>query len=809
MCRMRKTHTRWMLTGIGCIWFLSLWYYISDAWMTVDNRLMRHAEVETHRPEGTESRDEVKKNIPMGVDDVMRIVESSDNRTLLPPSRDYAHELQALQIKMAAEKEKGELKDEVIKDLRSFKLQMQQLMAQWLQEKKEEEKAKAASHPPSSKNYKEDFQALQVQLEAEKEKEGLKDEMIKDLRTDKLQLQQQVAHMDTLLKLQEEKEKKEEEEQKEKCPLPPLDGFPNCTKKLKWMKDNWKADPCYSSHGVNGSLCSIFIYLSEVEFWCPVRPGHVIPVDVENLEVDTEPAVVRGHLTDLYPPLQRRVQFRWIHQRIRSMEEIWVEAGRSLSAKYNVTGRKAKRILVHPGALTDESGFRIAEAAFSGGPLGELVQWSDLISTLHILGHHLQLSASIPDLMDFLGINKGGCPTSEVEANLIYTDIVGLKQIKEVLKASWIKYRCRFRVLDSFGTEPAFNHEPWAKAHDLTGFFTSLHVTPAQIYTMFPHTPDNTFLGFVVQHQLSAEETKQLKLTRRKNQALVYGKRAGFWQGKRTYLDIIHKYLEMHGTVDSSGTIPSYVINHGIIKGREVQVLLRQSKVFVGLSFPYEGPAPLEAIANGCAFLNPRLDPPQSSLNTEFFKGKPNTRELTSQHPYAEAIGEPYVWTVDMHNATDVERALTAILNQTIEPYLPYEFSCEGMLQRVNILIEKQDFCKSTRSWPPLSALQVVKAETNTSCKQACQQAGLICEPAFFPNLNNAKNLATHGVDCQTSELSDRQLVFPAYNRSSEHCVFQSDSFLFSCVRSHRSFVRICPCRDYIKDQIALCKACV
>lgn len=25
-----------------------------------------------------------------------------------------------------------------------------------------------------------------------------------------------------------------------------------------------------------------------------------------------------------------------------------------------------------------------------------------------------------------------------------------------------------------------------------------------------------------------------------------------------------------------------------------------------------------------------------------------------------------------------------------IEPYLPYEFTCEGMLQRVNILIEKQ-----------------------------------------------------------------------------------------------------------------------
>lgn len=53
-----------------------------------------------------------------------------------------------------------------------------------------------------------------------------------------------------------------------------------------------------------------------------------------------------------------------------------------------------------------------------------------------------------------------------------------------------------------------------------------------------------------------------------------------------------------------------------------------------------------------------------------------------------------------------------------------------------------QDFCNSTGSWPPLSALQVVKAEAKTSCKQACQKMGLICEPAFFPHLNSADNLA-------------------------------------------------------------------
>lgn len=32
----------------------------------------------------------------------------------------------------------------------------------------------------------------------------------------------------------------------------------------QWMKNMWQSDPCYSRYGVNGSLCSILIYLSEV-----------------------------------------------------------------------------------------------------------------------------------------------------------------------------------------------------------------------------------------------------------------------------------------------------------------------------------------------------------------------------------------------------------------------------------------------------------------------------------------------------------------------------------------------------------------
>ncbi|XP_068186395.1 alpha-1,6-mannosylglycoprotein 6-beta-N-acetylglucosaminyltransferase A-like [Antennarius striatus] len=593
----------------------------------------------------------------------------------------------------------------------------------------------------------------------------------------------------------------------EKCTLPPMDGYPHCVMKIEFLQKIWRSDPCYKRHGVNGSLCSILIYLSEIESWCPVLPGkNVFPALAQNTEMGAGHAVIRDNMKGLYPAMEGRIEFKWIHQRISSMEDIWVEAGRSFSAKYNLTQRTAKHILVHPGLVTKEANLHMAESAFTGGPLGELVQWSDLISTLHILGHHVHLSASLPEFKKFVRMKTSGCPSQpSVELSLIYTDIVGLRLIRPLLGSSWTTYQCMMRVLDCYGTEADFNHAAWVKRHHLYSPYGSLNILLKQFYTMFPHTPDNTFLGFTVQSLVGS----QLRSTSRAQQALVYGKSVKYWKDKEAVLDVIHKYLDIHGTVEESAPIPSYVKNHGIIKGSEVHSLLRQSKVFVGLSLPYEGPGPLEALANGCAFLNPRLHPPQSRLNSEFFREKPTFRELMSQHPYAESIGEPYVWTVDMHNLTDVERALTAILNQTIEPYIPYEFTCEGMLQRVNILIEKQDFCYNMGGWPPLRALQVVKAEINTSCKQACQNKGLICEPTFFPHLNNARQFASYGVRCETSELSNLYLVPPAYNKKNNHCLFQSDALLFSCVRSHESFARICPCRDYIKDQIALCKACV
>lgn len=46
-------------------------------------------------------------------------------------------------------------------------------------------------------------------------------------------------------------------------------------------------------------------------------------------------------------------------------------------------------------------------------------------------------------------------------------------------------------------------------------------------------------------------------------------------------MDIIHTYMEVHGTVHGTSTVhmPSYVKNHGILSGRDLQFLLRETKV--------------------------------------------------------------------------------------------------------------------------------------------------------------------------------------------------------------------------------------
>ncbi|KXJ25562.1 Alpha-1,6-mannosylglycoprotein 6-beta-N-acetylglucosaminyltransferase A [Exaiptasia diaphana] len=597
--------------------------------------------------------------------------------------------------------------------------------------------------------------------------------------------------------------------------------------KVAWMRNFWKSDPCYAQdYGVNGTVCSFLIYLSEVENWCPLLPGRIKPTDDIKPDISQPADLDRQDVEKLLALLNDKspIKFEWIKNRIRQMWPDWIDAMNRLKRSYNISKSAIqKKILIHIGVLANERTLHFAADAKKGGPLGELVQWSDLIATLYLLGHDILVTADVFQLKQVLGrtgIKRKACPTRiPNDFDLIYLDYYGIKQIMLRIGQLMPYFKCKFRILDSFGTEAQFNYAGFTGKipGGRMGIWGRHNLNLLQFMTMFPHSPDNSFLGFVVGK--TVVPTAPVK--KKKPRALVYGKHHNIWRefGNRKFLDTINKYLEIHATIGGLAKedelkklkyIPEYVINHGVISPLEVQKLLQSTMVFVGLGFPYEGPAPLEAIANGCFFLNPKYDPPKSRLNTQFFRDKPTLRKLTSQHPYAEEfISEPHVYTVNIGNTSAVETIMRKImLSKPVKPYLPFEFTHEGMLERVHKFIQNQDFC-GNNNWPPRNIVKPTIGELSKSCKETCHENGMVCEPHLFQEINSNEKMTRAGFPCNTTKSAfTSSLVAPGYRTDTPLCLIQAQSLLYSCTASSPTTKRLCPCREFRPGQVALCKTC-
>uniref|UniRef100_G3U3F6 alpha-1,6-mannosyl-glycoprotein 6-beta-N-acetylglucosaminyltransferase n=1 Tax=Loxodonta africana TaxID=9785 RepID=G3U3F6_LOXAF len=609
------------------------------------------------------------------------------------------------------------------------------------------------------------------------------------------------------------------EGRQDQCEAPSDPQFPDCPGKVEWMRARWTSDPCYAFFGVDGTECSFLIYLSEVEWFCPPLPWR------NQTAAQTAPKALPkvqsnlSHLLDLVGSGKESLIF--MKKRIKRLTAQWALAAQRLERKLGGTRRDTEKILIHIGFLTEETGDVFSPRVLKGGPLGEMVQWADILAVLYVLGHGLRITVSLKELQSLLqpGVppGRGNCPlTVPLPFDLIYTDYHGLQQMKQHMGLSFRKYRCRIRVIDTFGTEPAYNHEEYATLHGYRTNWGYWNLNPKQFMTMFPHTPDNSFMGFVSE-ELNETEKQLIRGSKASNMAVVYGKEPGIWKGKEKFLSILNKYMEIHGTVyyesQRPPEVPAFVKNHGLLPQPEFQQLLRKAKLFIGFGFPYEGPAPLEAIANGCIFLQSRFSPPHSSLNHEFFRGKPTSREVFSQHPYAENfIGKPHVWTVDYNNSEEFEAAIKTIMRTQVDPYLPYEYTCEGMLERIHAYIQHQEWARNASvapgAWPPGYSLQAWLAEAGRACTDACLDHGLVCEPSFFPFLNSQDAFRKLRVPCDSTE-SEMNHLYPAFAQPGQECYLQKDPLLFSCAGASTKYRRLCPCRDFRKGQVALCQACL
>ncbi|KAI3353064.1 hypothetical protein L3Q82_019629 [Scortum barcoo] len=187
------------------------------------------------------------------------------------------------------------------------------------------------------------------------------------------------------------------------CEVPRDPRFPECPGKVDWMRARWTSDPCYAFYGVDGSDCSFLIYLSEVEWFCPPLAwrNHSSP-PIQHAQQAKPPKRQAAFRTDLSVLLDQvgtgKESLSFMKRRIRRLAQQWATAANHLDAKLEQRWRDQKKILVHVGFLTEESGDVFSPKVLKGGPLGEMVQWADILTALHVLGHNLKISMSVKEL---------------------------------------------------------------------------------------------------------------------------------------------------------------------------------------------------------------------------------------------------------------------------------------------------------------------------------------------------------------------------------------------------------------------------
>ncbi|XP_065674852.1 alpha-1,6-mannosylglycoprotein 6-beta-N-acetylglucosaminyltransferase A-like isoform X2 [Hydra vulgaris] len=578
--------------------------------------------------------------------------------------------------------------------------------------------------------------------------------------------------------------------------------FPLCNEKIQYLSQK-DLPSCFSKvHGIDGTKCSIYNYLQNVKPFCA---NHV------KRSSEVEYALPRYDLDGLLELLPEN-PYRWMRERAKQTWNDWLQA----ITQFNLTKQKwqKKKVLCFMGSM----GFQplILEMAGKGGPLGELVQWTDLISGLYVLGYDIRLHLNNSEFNKFMDADDAnGCAQKKFEKNLVdifYTDSNGFVITMQKLGfASSAKYRCMMRILDSFGTYPEFNYPSYP--HKIPGGrsgWANQNLIPTQFLTLFPHTHDNSFLGFVVGN---INSTENLSKKTKKNIALIYAKLSSYLAGRIAYLDVINEYFEIHATlVEINHPIPKYVINHGPVSGKKVKELLLQSKLFIGVGFPYEGPGPLEALAAGATYIQPKFDQPKDKFNEKFFEDKPTLRKLSSQSPYMEEmVGEPYSYTINVKNESSFRQILEMIKNrEDLPPKIPKEFTSYGMLERIHIFTEHMDFCDATAPrWPPIQHIKVYMAERGQSCKDACFKKGLVCERTFFVDIDTKQSIERNG-NLQCTKVSEvYALHAPSFDPITNICFVQSHGQLYSCMHEAENVKRLCPCRDFELEQVQLCKDCL
>ncbi len=78
--------------------------------------------------------------------------------------------------------------------------------------------------------------------------------------------------------------------------------------------------------------------------------------------------------------------------------------------------------------LAEEKTLHFARTASEGGPLGELVQWCDLITSLYILGHDIQVTVEHSEMLRY----AHRLPRNEIALSQIFAQVINYNWVLKI-----------------------------------------------------------------------------------------------------------------------------------------------------------------------------------------------------------------------------------------------------------------------------------------------------------------------------------------------------------------------------------------
>ena len=145
----------------------------------------------------------------------------------------------------------------------------------------------------------------------------------------------------------------------------------------------------------------------------------------------------------------------WISNRFNQLKNHWKDISQHYPSQKSIT------VLVYMGLLDKASRMGIREGLYTGGPLGEMIQWTDLLIGLNTLRYNITLITDLNQLIPSRKSNRKSSicyhSTPFPYFDYIITDIIGAKHIQRLNSNLYSRLKCKLRVLDSFGTQQFFN----------------------------------------------------------------------------------------------------------------------------------------------------------------------------------------------------------------------------------------------------------------------------------------------------------------------------------------------------------------